>query len=154
MAQVTPKLRWFEQHWRPRLNLAARLLRRFEDRWLRSEGPFPSREVVAVLVNVFAFDFHSAGFLRYPGIPADELWTRSLDEWVCSVGSPESECVRLSPNRGDSERSELVEAFCSMVSCAAVSWESNAPENPACEEVVQRMFDEMVARRFAVIRYG
>jgi hypothetical protein len=34
------------------------------------------------------------------------------------------------------------------------SWESNIAGQPAYEEVVQWMVDELVARRFVVIRYG
>lgn len=153
MAQVTPKIRWFEQHWRPRLNLAVGLLQHFEDRWLRSEGPFPSRDAVAVLLNVFAFDFYRADFLRYTGIPAEELWNRSLDEWANSVGSPEMECARLCPNRENSECRELVDSFSNELSRAAASWEKDA-RNPTCEELVQWMLGELVARRFVIVRYG
>ncbi|MFL5339054.1 MAG: hypothetical protein ACJ8F7_02710 [Gemmataceae bacterium] len=153
MAQVKLKWCWFELNWRPRLVLAARLLRGFQDRWLRSEGPFPSREVVAVLLNVFAFDFYKADLIRYEGISADELSRRSLDEWIDSVDSPQAECRRLHPNRQDSECDAVVESFCAGLSNAAESWERNASDAMTCEELVRWMVDELVARRFAIVKY-
>jgi hypothetical protein len=154
MAQFTPRLRWFEQSWRPRLNLAARLLRGFQDRWLQSAGPFPSREVVAVLLNVFAFDFYKADFLGYDGIPADELWRRSLDEWIAVVDSPYAECRRLCSIRSESECLEAVESLCSGLSNAAEAWERDASAAMSFEDVVQWMVDELVARGFVAIKYG
>ena len=154
MAQFTPKLHWFEQSWRPRLNLAARLLQDFQDRWLRSDDPFPSKEVVAVLLNVFSFDFYKADFLTYAGVSADELWARSLDEWLCSVESPKSECSRLCPNQQESEYLEVVESFCAALSNAAESWERNAPNAISCLALVEWIVDELVTRRFVVIKYG
>jgi hypothetical protein len=154
MAQVSIKSRWFEQHWRERLNLAAKLLRGFQERWLPSNDSFPSKEVVAVLLNVFAFDFHGADFITYDGIPADELWRRNLDEWLCSVGSPVSEGARLCSNRAASVIKELVDSCCAWLSGAAASWESNSPDDPSPEAVVQWMVDEIAVRGFARMHYG
>lgn len=154
MAQFSPKLRWFEQSWRPRLNLAARLLRSFQDRWLQADGPFPSKEVVAVLLNVFGFDFYKADFLGYDGISVDELSTRSLDAWLRLVDSPTIECSRLCPNRQDSEYRDVVASFCTALSNAAESWEKNAPDAITCEGFVEWMVDELVTRRLVLIKYG
>jgi hypothetical protein len=154
MAQFTPKLRLFEQSWRPRLNLAAKVLRGFQDRWLRSDGQFPSREVLAVLLNVFAFDFYKADFFGYDGIPADELWHRSLDEWIGAVDSPQAECCRLCPTRQESECLEAVEALCSGLSHAAEAWDADTFNAMSIDEVVRWMVDELVARGFVAIKYG
>ncbi len=110
--------------------------------------------MVAVLLNVFAFDFYKADFLTYAGVSADELWTRTLDKWFCSVESPTSECSRLCPNRQDSEYCEVVESFCAALSNAAESWETNVPGAITCEALVEWMVDELVARRLVVIKYG
>jgi hypothetical protein len=154
MAQYTPVVRWFEQQWRPRRDLAVKVLRDIEDSWLQSNQPFPSREAVAILLNIFSFDFYNAGFLGNQGIRPDDLWRRSLGEWLSSVGSPESECVRLSPRRDGSEYNQLVDSLCAILSSAAGSWETVAPNKPSCEEVVQQLIDQLVIGRFATIGPG
>src|SRR5262245_39568541 len=112
MAQYQIRSHWFEQHWQPRRHLAAKVLRDFQDSWLQSERPFPCEEALAILLSIFAFDFHKADFLRYKGLRPDDLWSRSLVDWFSSVGSPESECMRLSPKRDHAEHSQLVGCLC------------------------------------------
>jgi hypothetical protein len=153
MTQKVPKFRWFDQHWRPRLDLAVKVLREIEDAWFRANQPFPVRETAAVLLNIFAFDFYSTGFLRYRGVRANELWRRSLHDWFSSVGSPEFECARISPNYEASEYSQFVDCLCEMLASAAHSWEQVAPDRPSCEEVVQLIVEVLAKNRLVIIRY-
>jgi hypothetical protein len=109
---------------------------------------------VAVLLNVFAFDFYKASFCDYDGIPADELWSRSLDEWIDAVDSPQVECGRLCPIRKEPQCLEAVETVCTRLSLAAEAWERNASDAMTFDEFVQWMVDELTARSFVVIKYG
>lgn len=154
MAQIHIKSKSFESEWRPRLNLAAELLRRFREDWLLTEAPFPTRVVVAALLHVFTFDFHQADYAYYVGITADELWNRSLAEWRSVVGNPEDECRLLCPNRPGFELAELVDACSLRLLQAADTWEHKGPGVISCEEVAHQMVDELVSRRFVAIRYG
>jgi hypothetical protein len=154
MAQFMPRSRRFEHEWRPRLHLAAKLLRDYEDVWLRSDRPFPIPETVAVVLNVFTFDFYAADFLGYRGVRAAKLWNRSIEEWSSSVGSPEFLSARLWPHRAEPDRQELLDSLSEQVSRAVESWEQNGPGQPTCEEVVQSMLERLVAGRFVNIKYG
>jgi len=152
MAQYTPKPS--DDSARTRVALASKVLREFQNEWLLSDRVFPTREVLAALLAVFAFDFHRASFLGYVGITAEELWRRSLVDWLAAVGTPASEYARLAPHRLKSECAELIERFCTELSNAAASWELKGPDQPACEGLVQRMFEELASQRFVTIRHG
>jgi hypothetical protein len=154
MAQYLGRTRWFEQRWRPALVLAAKVLRDIQGAWLVSEKVFPSREVVAVLVNLFAFDFASDAYFPNLGKGSDGLWRRSVGEWFSDVGSPEDETARLSPNRPESEYNQAVEQLSRMLSSAADSWEHVAVDTPSPEDVVQEMFAELVTLRFLRLTAG
>jgi len=154
MAQVRPVSRSFEQHWRPRLNLAAKVLRDIEDWWLRSDQLFPCRPVVAALFNIFAFDFHGADFLTYRGPPESDLWCRSSEEWLAAVGAPEVELGRLSPGRDDATYEAVVAALCAGLDRAAESWVRLGPDKPSCEVVTRNMLDELAAGRFVAVGHG
>jgi hypothetical protein len=153
MAQYSIKSHWFEQHWRPRRNLAAKVLRDIEDSWLPSERPFPCEETAAILLNIFAFDFHKADFLWYTGVRPDDLWARSLDGWFSSVSAPESECIRLAPKRDREECRRIVESLCAILRAAADSWENVSPRDPSCDGVVEDVIEELVGGRFVVMKY-
>jgi hypothetical protein len=153
MAQYRLRSRWLGDYWRAAVSLAAKVLRDYEAVWLRSEGPFPVSEVVAVMLNVFAFDFHGAAFVGYTGVPTNELWKRSVEDWASSVDSPETECARLWPNRTASEQQMLVASFCHEISCAAESWERRSPDQPTCEETIERLADLLIEGRFVRLRY-
>jgi hypothetical protein len=154
MAQMRPVSRSFEQHWRPRLNLAAKVLRDIETRWLRSDEPFPCRPAVAALLNIFTFDFHRARFLTYRGPPDSDLWRRSPEEWLAVVGPPEVELARLSPGRDGATYEAVVEALCIRLARAAESWVGLGPDKPPCEEVTRDMLDNLAAGRFVVVTHG
>ena len=149
MAQHTPTITWFEKQWRPRVNLSAKVLRDMESAWLRSSAPFPCREAVAILLNILAFDFYSADLLTHRGLSSDDLWRRSLADWLSAVSSPEAECSRLSPGREASECARIVETLCSKIALAAESWERVGPDEPTCDEVVRSLVGELVNGRFA-----
>jgi len=78
MAQTTSfgPFRYFDAHWQPRLDVAADVLRRIQDRWLMADSPFPIEQTIAVILRVFSFDFHASGFIGYQGVPANELAPR------------------------------------------------------------------------------
>jgi hypothetical protein len=149
MAQHTPTITWREKQWRPRFNLSAKVLRDIESAWLRSSEPFPCRETVAVLLNIMAFDFSSAGLLTYRGVSSDDLWRRPVEAWFSAVGSPEAECSRLSPGREASECARIVETLSGKIALAAESWERAGRAEPSCEQVVQSLVGELVSARFA-----
>jgi hypothetical protein len=153
MAQYSPKVRLFDESWRPRFSLAVKLLGDFQNNWLKSDQPYPSSEVVAVLLNLFAVDLYRANFIGYDSVSANELCKRSLDEWLCSVESPKDECRRLCPWRQDAEYDEMVEILFAGLKQAADGWERDAADASTCEEVVQWMIEELCARRFLVIRH-
>jgi hypothetical protein len=143
MAQWRLRSRIYEGRWRPALNLAAKILRGFQDRWQLSNSTFPSRGVSAVLLNVFAFDFlHSF---------SDELELRSLDEWLQSVGSPETELDKLCPNRADSEIKDAVEFFCGILSDATELLECNSATAPSTDVVVRDLAKALSVRGFLKI---
>ena len=75
MSQVTSfgPYRWFDSHWQPRLDLAAKGLREVQDVWLLSESPFPVERTISTILHIFAFDFRATGFIRYRGITPAEL---------------------------------------------------------------------------------
>ena len=148
MAQHTPTITWRELQWRPRINLSARVLRDIESAWLRSSEPFPCRSAVAVLLNILAFDFYSAGLITHRGVSSDDLWRRSVDDWFSVVTSPEAECSHLSPGREASECARVVETLCRKIALAAESWERVGPHEPSCEEVVRSLVGELVSGRF------
>jgi hypothetical protein len=154
MAQVRPVSRSFEQCWRPRLNLAAKVLRDIEARWLRSDEPFPCRPAVAALLNIFAFDFHGAGFLTYRGPPDSDLWRRSPEEWLAAIGLPEAELAHLSPGRDGATYEAVVEALCVRLARVAESWARLGPDKPPCEEVTRDMLDELATGRFVAVAHG
>ena len=130
------------------------VLREIENAWLQSEGPFPCREVVAVLLHILAFDFHAADFLTYRGVPSDDLWRRSVEDWFSTVSSPEAECSRLCPNHDASEYTRVVESLCDKLWSAAKSWEQVAPDEPSCEQVIQALVGELVRGDFARMAIG
>ena len=154
MAQGRPVFRTFEQHWRPRLNLAAKVLRDIEDRWLRSDQPFPCKTAAAALLSIFAFDFHGADFLTYCGPSEADLWRRSPEEWCAAVGTPEAELARLCPGRAGAEYEATVESMCARLASAAESWEEVAPDKPPCEEIIGQLLDELAAGRFVAVAHG
>jgi hypothetical protein len=153
MAQVKPVSRSFEQLWRPRLNLAAKVLRDIEDWWLQSDQPFPCKSSAAVLLWIFTFDFYGADLMTYEGTPLADIWRRTAEEWFAAVGPPEAELARLSPKRDDSEYKGLAESLCARLAQAAESWAGIAPDKPSCEDVAGQMLDELAARRFVAIAH-
>ncbi len=106
-----------------------------------------------MILNIFAFDFHRAGFVGYTGVRADELWKRSLEAWASSVDSTEAECARLCLNRTAAEQQLLVASLCHEVSCAAESWERRSPDQPTCEEIIHRLLELLIAGRFVNCKY-
>jgi hypothetical protein len=74
----------FEVQWRGRLDLATKVLSDLQDFWLRSQKPFPTRQVVAVLIRIFSI------------FPGSQDWHRSANDWLSMVGPPETECELLS----------------------------------------------------------
>ncbi len=79
------------------MEFAARVLRDVQNQWLLSEAAFPHTAVTAVILRIFAFDFHATGFLGYRGVTQRELAARSVDDWVAIVGSPLDECAAFLP---------------------------------------------------------
>ncbi len=153
MAQYHVIFRWFEQNWRPRVNFAAKVLRDFKESWLPSTVPFPTRDAVAVVLNIFAFDFYEADFMGYRGVHPDELKKRPLDEWVRLVGTPETECAQLAPAQTESACVDMVEALCGIVADATGSWE-RASDEPSCESLANQMLDELGRGRFVTVSRG
>ena len=153
MAQYLNKMPWFEAHWRPRLALASKVLQRIEDRWLLSDEAFPCKSTLAIILNTFALDFHTASFINYRGIRPDDLKRRSLDEWLAAVASPEVECSRLAPKRSDDECHDLVGSLCTILAQAAESWASKSPLQPPCEQVIREIIDVLASERFVTIHY-
>jgi len=133
--------------------MAVKVLRAFQDQWLKSDAEFPCKSTVAVILNIFSFDFFAAGFINYKGISADDLAQRSVKEWLALVGTPEAECSRLAPHKTDSECNAVVHNLCLLLSRAADSW-GISPLEPPCEQVAQGMTDLLVSSHFVTIIYG
>ena len=139
-------------NWQRRCDLASKILCAIEDHWLRSDQPFPSRQIVAILLNVFAFDFYRADFLDYKGLRSDDLQRLSLQEWHALVGTPESECAKLSPNRSEAVYHQVVDSLCSILSRTADSWIKHGPSKPPCCEVIEKIGHLLISSRFMIIR--
>jgi hypothetical protein len=151
MAQYSPKSRPFESRWRPSLAFAMKVLLDIQAAWLKSDELFPVRKAVAVLLNIFGFDFESDAYFPDEGKGEAELSRRSVAEWFSAVGLPESECARLSPNRQEAEYNQVIGILCSILTSAAESWERVGPNIPSTEEVVQEVFREVVSGRFIIM---
>lgn len=150
MAQVTSfKPRPFDDRWRERLNLVAKVLRDVQNIWLQSALPFPSQSTAAVVFQIFAFDFRAASLIGYRGVRSTDLWRRSIAEWFASVSEAESECVRLCPVADRAACADMAARMCAILNLAAELWETLSPLDPSCEAVVLEVLHTLVDHRFA-----
>jgi hypothetical protein len=156
MAQKTSFVsRRFDLYWRqPREELAAKVLLDVEESWLQSDRAFPFRQTAAILLNIFAFDFYIADIPNRIGLRSDDLRRRTLEEWYGSVGSPESECAKISPKRDESEYHQLVESVYLILVRAVESWEKHGPNMPSCGEVIRDICNSLIASRFVIQKHG
>lgn len=113
--------------------------------WLRSDTEFPYRPTVAVILNIFAFDFYATGFFHYRGVRPDDLRRRSVDDWLASVESSEDECSRLSPQASGWECREVIDSLCAILAEAGQAWASESPLEPPCELVVKQMIHTLAS---------
>jgi hypothetical protein len=149
MAQWGRKWSYFERHWASKINLAIRVVHKFQALWVKSSDPFPTRNVIAILLNIFASELNA----RIGGVELqDILWKRTNEDWLALVGEPEFECAQLSPARAIEDYKSLVAALCELIDDAVGHWEFNVG-SPTVDEVIQQILREIDSRKWSIIKY-
>ena len=148
MAQYSYKPpRDFDTHWVPRLAFAAQFLQERQAAWLLGDSEFPIRLTTSLIFHVFAFDFVSARLSTFQGVTAQQLASRTHDDWKSVLGSPVEECALLLSTRKPGEHIFATNGISKILSSSVQDWNKTATM-PSSADVLRECAEFLSKHRF------